>query len=46
LVMHIYETGFKFFEMGRASGLAFVLFALVLVITIIQLKYFKADFEY
>lgn len=46
LVMHIYETGFKFFEMGRASALAFVLFALVLVITIIQLKYFKADFEY
>ena len=46
LVMHVYEVGFKFFEMGRASALAFVLFALVLAITIVQLKYFKADFEY
>jgi ABC-type sugar transport system permease subunit len=46
LVMHIYETGFKFFEMGRASALAFLLFALVLVITILQLKYLRADFEY
>lgn len=46
LVMHIYETGFKFFEMGKASSLAFVLFALVLVVTIVQLKYFKPDFEY
>ncbi|NPV53619.1 MAG: sugar ABC transporter permease [Firmicutes bacterium] len=46
LVMHIYETGFKFFEMGRASALAFILFALVLVATILQLKYFKPDFEY
>jgi multiple sugar transport system permease protein len=46
LVMHIYETGFKFFEMGRASALAFLLFALVLVITMLQLKYLQADFEY
>lgn len=46
LVMHIYETGFKFFEMGRASAVAYLLFAIVLIITLIQLKYLKSDFEY
>lgn len=46
IVMHIYETAFRFFEMGKASAMAFVLFGMILVITFIQLKFFHSDIEY
>ena len=36
LVMYIYQNGFSFFKMGYGSALAFVLFALILVITLVQ----------
>lgn len=46
IVMHIYETAFRFFNMGEASAMAFVLFGMILVITFIQLKCFHSDVEY
>ncbi len=38
MVYYIYQAAFKFFDMGYASTLAFALFAITLVFTIIQLR--------
>jgi multiple sugar transport system permease protein len=38
VVMYIYETGFRFFEMGYASSVALSLFAVVVVLTAIQFR--------
>jgi multiple sugar transport system permease protein len=44
MVFYIYEAAFKFYEMGYASTLAYALFALLLVFTILQLRFYrKAD---
>ncbi|MBN2470238.1 MAG: sugar ABC transporter permease, partial [Anaerolineae bacterium] len=41
VVLHMYNTAFRFSRMGRASAMAFVLFGIILVITIIQLRLFR-----
>jgi len=46
LVIHLYEQGFKFFEMGRASAIAFILFIIILIITIVYLVVMREQFEY
>lgn len=38
VVYMIYEEGFRFFRMGSASAIAWVLFALILVVTAVQLQ--------
>jgi multiple sugar transport system permease protein len=38
VVQHIYETGFRYFRMGGASAVAWALFLIVLVFTIIQFR--------
>jgi multiple sugar transport system permease protein len=38
VVLYMYNTAFKFSRMGRASAMAFILFAIILVITVIQLR--------
>jgi len=38
LVMHMYQVGFQFFRMGGASAVAWVLFLIVLVFTVIQFR--------
>jgi multiple sugar transport system permease protein len=38
VVMYIYETGFRFFQMGYASTVALSLFAVVVVLTAIQFR--------
>ncbi|HEY3058992.1 MAG TPA: sugar ABC transporter permease [Chloroflexota bacterium] len=38
LVMHLYQTGFQFFRMGGASAVAWVLFMIVLVFTVVQFR--------
>ncbi|WP_338044903.1 sugar ABC transporter permease [Paenibacillus lignilyticus] len=46
VVHYIYETAFKQMNMGYASAAAFILFAIVLVISVIQLRVFRTDVEY
>jgi multiple sugar transport system permease protein len=41
MVYYIYESAFKFYEMGYASTLAFGLFALLFVFTLIQLRLYR-----
>jgi multiple sugar transport system permease protein len=43
---YMYEKGFRHFEMGYASAIAYVLFALIFVLTIIQMKFVKGDIQY
>src|SRR5690554_5294985 len=38
LVHYLYQNAFEYFRMGRASAIAYVLFFLVFIITMIQLK--------
>jgi multiple sugar transport system permease protein len=38
LVLYMYNTAFKYSRMGRASAMAFTLFAIILFITILQLR--------
>ena len=46
LVYYVYYMGFNVFDMGYASSMAFILFIIILVFTLIQLKVFmKSDSE-
>ncbi|MFO7170110.1 MAG: sugar ABC transporter permease [Chloroflexota bacterium] len=38
VVQHIYESGFRYFRMGGASAVAWALFVIVLVFTVIQFR--------
>jgi ABC-type sugar transport system permease subunit/ABC-type glycerol-3-phosphate transport system substrate-binding protein len=41
LVPLIYHTGFETFEMGKSSAIAYVLFALILALTVVQIQYYR-----
>ena len=41
MVYYIYESAFKFYEMGYASTLAYALFALLFVFTLIQMRMYR-----
>jgi ABC-type sugar transport system permease subunit len=43
--MLIYETGFSYMKMGRAAAISVVLFAIVMVLTVIQMKLFTRGEE-
>ncbi len=38
IVLHMFNTAFKFFRMGRATAMALFLFAIIFVVTLIQLR--------
>ena len=46
LVLHIYETAFRFQEMGLAATVAMVLFLIIMVTTLLQLRLLRKDWEY
>ena len=37
-VLLVYQKGFQTFEMGYASALAYILFAIILALTVVQFK--------
>lgn len=43
LVFYLYEYAFKFFDMGYASAVAYVLFAVLFVLTLIQIRFFRSQ---
>jgi multiple sugar transport system permease protein len=43
---YLYTNAFRELEMGYASAMAFVLFAMIFVFTVIQWKYTRGDVEY
>lgn len=46
LVAYLYERGFQRFEMGYASAIAYILFAIIFVTTLVNTKVIRAKFEY
>jgi multiple sugar transport system permease protein len=46
VVMWVQKVGFQEFRMGYASSLAFIFFAIVLVLTVIQLRYLRTKWNY
>ncbi|MCR4406638.1 MAG: sugar ABC transporter permease [Anaerolineae bacterium] len=38
VMLHMYNTAFKFFRMGRATAMGVILFVIIFVITLIQLR--------
>lgn len=43
VVLYLYRTGFRDFQMGYASAIAFVLFIIIFILTLIQKKLLKED---
>jgi multiple sugar transport system permease protein len=46
MVYHIYATAFRYNRLGYGAALAFLLFALILVVTVVQLRLTQRDVEY
>lgn len=46
IVQHMYEVGFKWFYMGRASAIAWILFIIIFSATILQFQYQKKWVQY
>lgn len=46
LVFYLYEHAFKFFDMGYASAVAYLMFAIVFILTMLQTKSLKESIHY
>jgi multiple sugar transport system permease protein len=46
MVYHIYATAFRYTRLGYGAALAFLLFALILIVTLIQLRLTQREVEY
>jgi ABC-type sugar transport system permease subunit len=46
LVMSIYENAFRYQNMGWAAAISMVLFLIITLITVIQFKFLRTDWEY
>ena len=46
IVFQIFRTGFRYYELGYASAMSFLLLALVLVLTWLQFRALRTDVEY
>jgi multiple sugar transport system permease protein len=46
LVLHVYQAAFRTLAMGYASAGAFVLFAIIFVFTLVQIRILERPFEY
>ena len=46
LLLYLFEQGFQYFEMGKASAIAFIVFVLILLITLFQMRVLREQFQY
>lgn len=46
IVFYMYEYAFKFFEMGYASSVAYIFFAILAILTLLQVKYMRTRAGY
>jgi multiple sugar transport system permease protein len=46
LVAYLYDKGFMKFQMGYASALAYIIFAVIFVLTMVNRKFMKPDVKY
>ncbi len=45
IVLYMYNQGFKFFELGYASALAYILFGIIFIFTFAQMRFKKSGFR-
>lgn len=45
IVLYMYNQGFKFFELGYASALAYILFGIIFLFTFAQMRFRKSGFR-
>ena len=46
LTLNIYENAFRFQNMGWAAAMSLILFAMILVVTLVQFRLLRTDWEY
>lgn len=46
IVLYMYRHGFKFFNLGYASAIAYVLFAIIFIATLLQMKFKDREIQY
>ncbi len=46
MIFYIYEQAFQYFNMGYASALAYILFAVIFIFTLIQVKFLSKRIHY
>ncbi len=46
VVLYVYQQAFLYFNMGRGSAIAFILFLVILAVSVVQLRILRHDFEY
>jgi len=46
VVAYLYDMGFRKFQMGYASALGYIVFAVVFIITLVNIKFIKTKVEY
>lgn len=46
LVFYLYEHAFKFFDMGYASAIAYFLFAIIFIFTLVQIRFMRTRVHY
>ncbi|GAB4437828.1 MAG: sugar ABC transporter permease [Anaerolineae bacterium] len=46
IVFHLYQKAFTLFRFGYASSLAFILFAIILTLTLIQIRFLRTRWQY
>ena len=46
VVAYLYDMGFRKFQMGYASALGYIVFAVIFIITIVNIKFLKTKVEY
>lgn len=46
LVLYVYNQGFKYFKMGYAAAIAYILFVIILCFSIMERKYFRQEEMY
>jgi ABC-type sugar transport system permease subunit len=46
LVLHVYETAFRYQEMGLAATVAMALFLIIMVTTLVQMRLLRKEWEY
>jgi len=46
LLLYLFDQGFQYFEMGKASAIAFLMFAVILAVTLFQMRVIRRQFEY
>ncbi len=45
IVLYMYNQGFKFFELGYASAIAYILFGIIFMFTFVQMKFKRSGFR-